>query len=113
MYAPSWVPLPAVSVSAGVGDVVAGDAGAAGAEAADAVGDTGAGALADDAEFAGFSAAACVLDDALEQPVTSPTMVKATVRVANQVTLPGTILARFLGLLCLDGSRKDLFIFPP
>jgi hypothetical protein len=95
-----------------VGDVVAGDAGAAGAEAADAVGDAGAGALTVDEEFAGFTTAACV-PDALEQPASSPTAAKATVRAANQVSLPGTRSARCLGLLCLDGSRKDLFIFPP
>jgi hypothetical protein len=83
-------------VDKGAGEAVAGDAVAGDVVAGDAVGDddggvAGAPALAvPEAPAAlGAMAAAGLLDEWVEQPATSPAVVKATVSAANRPSLPG------------------------
>jgi hypothetical protein len=104
LYEPISVPLPAVDVGAG-DDAAGDDAGAEepGAEepGAETVGDA---ALTVGEEVAAFvPCAEGLLDDAVEQPATSPA--ETTARIANRASPAGTRSARGLGSLRLDGRR--------
>jgi len=107
-------------VDTGAGDVVPGDDVTGDDVSGDAVGDTfvgvaGAAALtvAEAPAALGAIAEAGLLDEAVEQPATSPAMVKAMASAANQASLPRAESVRRLRSPRLDGCRKELFIFPP